>query len=267
MPPPKDPKKYALYIERQKLARLGRKFPKISEAKIGKKTWSHNIEKNDPRFVKFQQAGHDACRGKPAWNKNKTKDVDVRLNVHHEGQFKKGFVPWNKNKVGIYSEETLKKIGEKSKGRVVSIETRKKISEKGLGRKQSVEWKNKRKLFKVGHPRLKACQVIYKGIEFKSSWEANIAKKMDELGLFWSYEPKRFEFPHGRFTYVPDFYVFDWATFVEVKGYLDLPSALKIQSFQQYTFRNLLLIDKEHYWLCLNAKSIDEFKNACKAFC
>ena len=36
-------------------------------------------------------------------------------------------VPWNKGKTGIYSEETLRKIGEASSKRKHSDETKKKI--------------------------------------------------------------------------------------------------------------------------------------------
>lgn len=40
-----------------------------------------------------------------------------------------GRTPWNKGKTGCYSEETLKKISEKSKGRKTSDKTKKKQSE------------------------------------------------------------------------------------------------------------------------------------------
>ena len=43
--------------------------------------------------------------------------------------FKKGRVPWNKGKKGIYSEETLRKISQASRGRKLSEEHKKKIRE------------------------------------------------------------------------------------------------------------------------------------------
>lgn len=45
----------------------------------------------------------------------------------NSGNFKKGIIPWNKGKKGVYSEETLKKISEASKRRIVTDATKEKI--------------------------------------------------------------------------------------------------------------------------------------------
>ena len=82
----------------------------------------------------------------------------------------KGRVPWCAGKVGVFSEEalkkmseastgrkhseeTLKKIGEASRGRTHSEESRKKISEAGIGRKLSEETKRKLIDFHTGRKR------------------------------------------------------------------------------------------------------------------
>ena len=54
---------------------------------------------------------------------------------------KKGHVPWNKGKTGIYSEETKRKISRK--GSKQSEETKRKISLAGIGRKHTEEAKRK----------------------------------------------------------------------------------------------------------------------------
>lgn len=39
----------------------------------------------------------------------------------------KNYIPWNKGKTGVYSEETRKKMGEAKKGKSLSNETKAKI--------------------------------------------------------------------------------------------------------------------------------------------
>ena len=60
--------------------------------------------------------------------KGKKRSPEACANISRS---KIGNIPWNKGKTGIYSEETLKKISEASKGRIHSKETRKKMSLKG----------------------------------------------------------------------------------------------------------------------------------------
>ena len=53
----------------------------------------------------------------PIWNKGLTKETDERVKLNGElvGKSRKGQESWNKGKKGIYSPETLRKIGEASK--------------------------------------------------------------------------------------------------------------------------------------------------------
>ena len=52
----------------------------------------------------------------------------------------------------------------------------------------------------------------------RSGWERSLAEYLDREGLTWAYEPHQLLLSNGR-VYVPDFYVDEWATYVEVKGW------------------------------------------------
>lgn len=52
---------------------------------------------------------------------------------------------------------------------------------------------------------------------FRSSLEANFARVCNYLKLTWPYEPKCFYTSLGRYT--PDFYIKEWDSFVETRGY------------------------------------------------
>lgn len=63
---------------------------------------------------------------------------------------RKGSIPWNKGKVGVYSSEAIKQMSETAKGRIISEETKRKMSDamKGRisplrGRTPSIEARNK----------------------------------------------------------------------------------------------------------------------------
>lgn len=52
---------------------------------------------------------------------------------------------------------------------------------------------------------------------FKSTWEDQFARALDAAELTWSYEPARLLLSDGR-TYVPDFWVAEWSSYVEIKA-------------------------------------------------
>lgn len=54
----------------------------------------------------------------------------------------------------------------------------------------------------------------------RSSWEVTTAKRMDELGLTWFYEPVALLLSDGR-RYIPDFFLVEWGSYLEVKGWPD----------------------------------------------
>lgn len=75
---------------------------------------------------------------------------------------------------------------------------------------------------------MKSIKTIYRGIEFRSKMEAQWAKLLDHFGILWDYEPEGFEFSDGT-MYLPDFYLPETETFLEVKGIMDQSDAHKIQ--------------------------------------
>ena len=54
-------------------------------------------------------------------------------------------------------------------------------------------------------------------IVFRSKLEANWANTLDRLGIKWAYEPCVFTLPDGQ-RYLPDFYLEELSTWIEVKG-------------------------------------------------
>lgn len=63
---------------------------------------------------------------------------------------------------------------------------------------------------------VKAIETTYKGYRFRSRLEARWAVFFDALGVGWQYEPQGFT--NGADTYLPDFYLPESKTWVEVKG-------------------------------------------------
>lgn len=58
---------------------------------------------------------------------------------------------------------------------------------------------------------------FYKDIWFRSSWEMKFARYLDNLKIEWNYESKTFDTSFGHYT--PDFWIPNWNSFVEVKGW------------------------------------------------
>lgn len=90
-------------------------------------------------------------------------------------------------------------------------------------------------------------------IYFRSSWEANIARYYNFMGIKWEYEPKTFVFENvtrGSVSYTPDFYLPEEDTWIEIKGYMDSKSKTKLKRFaRQYPeeYKKLHLIQQKEY--------------------
>jgi len=70
-------------------------------------------------------------------------------------------------------------------------------------------------------PNIYGKKTKYKGIVFRSKVESRVAKKFNEYGIVWQYEPKRFQL--SNCTYLPDFFLPELDTWVEVKYAEDSP--------------------------------------------
>ena len=114
------------------------------------------------------------------------------------------------NRAGYrHSQETIQKIRVSNTGKIhapMSLEGRRKLSLSGARNIQ--KWKK----------RIEHLDRLGRLWKFRSSWERLFAEHLDRLGLTWSYEPCILLLSDGR-HYVPDFWVEDWKTYVEIKGW------------------------------------------------
>jgi len=144
----------------------------------------------------------------------------------------------------ICSEETRKRRSEAAKGRVYpkgricTEETRRKLSRASKGRKHTKETKEKIRQANLGkkrpelsgdnnpmHTHLNAYKSCFGktghrkdlGIFVRSTWEANMIRIFNCMGLHVQYEPQSFRLSNGK-TYRPDFYIHETEELIEVKG-------------------------------------------------
>jgi len=74
------------------------------------------------------------------------------------------------------------------------------------------------------------------GLVMRSNWEANVARIYNAYDIEFEFEPKVFSFPIKKGTkgYTPDFYLPTQDEWLEVKGYLDDKSKIKLKRFKRY---------------------------------
>ena len=72
-------------------------------------------------------------------------------------------------------------------------------------------------------PKLDYISPIAGKIKLDGSWELSTAQYLDRIGVQWRRNKKRFKYfntiKNRESTYCPDFFVKDWNTYIEVKGY------------------------------------------------
>ena len=86
---------------------------------------------------------------------------------------------------------------------------------------------------------MKAIETVYKGYRFRSRLEARWAVFFDALEIKWQYEPEGFEKVEEEGSepvrYLPDFYLPESATWVEVKGgVISADDAIKMARILDY---------------------------------
>jgi hypothetical protein len=105
-----------------------------------------------------------------------------------------------------------------------SQKTKNKISKANKGKNNGM----------FGHPPIKINEGKwnkYNKIWMRSLWESSFAKWCDKNKIKWLYEPYRFNL--GDYTYSPDFYLPEFDTYIEIKGYWKLPSKKKFILFKK----------------------------------
>lgn len=84
-------------------------------------------------------------------------------------------------------------------------------------------------------------QTVYKGYRFRSRLEARWAVFLDALSTKWSYEKEGFDL--SGTWYLPDFWVDDWDTWIEIKGKAaSVEEAQKCELLSQAFGKNVLLL-------------------------
>ncbi len=76
--------------------------------------------------------------------------------------------------------------------------------------------------------RIKSIPTNYNGVQMRSKLEARVAKLLDGYGIKWSYESEGLDC-YGVW-YLPDFYLVESRTFLEVKGVLDDEALIKVDA-------------------------------------
>lgn len=82
---------------------------------------------------------------------------------------------------------------------------------------------------------------------YRSAWEANLARVLMSYDITFEFEPYVFTFPikRGTRSYTPDFLLTKTSEWIEVKGYFDDKSRIKLKRFKKYypeEFSRLTLI-------------------------
>jgi hypothetical protein len=104
----------------------------------------------------------------------------------------------------------------------MSDETKKKISNSNKGRKHSSESRDKiRKAARnSNHRRLRKNPILYKGIILDSTWEFELAKRLDSINVVWIRpEPIRWKDKQGiEHNYFPDFFLPKYNIYLDPKN-------------------------------------------------
>jgi hypothetical protein len=85
------------------------------------------------------------------------------------------------------------------------------------------------------------------GMTVRSGWEANVLRVLKSFDIGFEFEPRVFAYPikRGNKAYIPDVRLIDTKEWIEVKGYLDKNSKIKLKRFKKYypeEFASLIMI-------------------------
>lgn len=188
---------------------------------------SKNPEKqNHPRGFK----------GKEPWHKGLSKETNEKLRLKTE-KIKKKYI------TGELSPST--------KGKHISDEHKKAISD-FMRKRYDSGWMPKAGRCK----KIKYNSLIAGEISIDGSWELITAQYLDRIEVHWKRNKNRFFYinENGKGSYyTPDFYVEEWATYIEVKGYVTEKDLCKWKMFPH----KLLVWKKEQINIIRNGGKLD----------
>lgn len=181
-----------------------------------------------------------------ATKRAKNPDYGKKWAAIKQGIKERGLGGFDKTKYKHWAQvpENKEHLKSMSKGRIVSESSKKLMSQA------------RKKLFRE-HPEL-----IYSNANsgkrkdlndqyFRSNWEANYARILNEQNIKWEYESQTFDLSNGT-SYTPDFKIGD-KKFVELKGWFDNDSKQKIELFlKEYPDYELDLIGETEYYSLRN---------------
>lgn len=192
-------------------------------------------KKNHPMYGKYHSEESKL--------KNRKSHLGKKLSKEHKQKLKDAkkeidFTGKNNPFYGKHhSEESKQKKREANKKRFRDVDERMKSSRPGK--------LNPRYGKRCAHSKGDYCKdKKNKKIWMRSSYELKFAKWLDENNLHWDYEPKRFYF--DECTYTPDFWIEEWKSWVEIKGWFDDISRKKLKLFSEYyANEKLILLTKD----------------------
>lgn len=138
-----------------------------------------------------------------------------------------------------HTDETKKKISEIRKGKTFIelygsdiAERYKKLRSDEMKIRYSNGWESTAGRTK----KLKYISPIAGEVFLDGSWEFKVAEYLDNINVKWIRNKKRFDYidnNNKHRTYCPDFYIFDYNTYVEVKGYKTELDSIKWSQFTE----------------------------------
>ena len=162
---------------------------------------------------------YDYCDGSgPRREKNKNKEKKI----------------WNKG-LTKENDDRIKKISEtlKSKTPKKHTEETKLLLSKIIKERYENGWESKAGRCK----KIEYNSNIAGTVKVDGSWELKVCIYLDSIGVKWIRNKKRFKYNNTIkkciSTYCPDFYVYDWETFIEVKGYKTELDEIKWSQFKE----------------------------------
>ena len=138
----------------------------------------------------------------PAWNKGLTKQDDPRV-AKYANTYKENY---KNGKFKIWSDGLTKENS--SKINKLSIKVKETVDKKIITDSWHTSFS-------------KARTQIYKGIKMMGNWEVEFAKLLDEKDIKWIYTNDKFDYVYENkiHKYNPDFYLPEFDTYIEIKGY------------------------------------------------